>query len=166
MVDGQVVRKLLQLLGIFRQVIDLLLQKLLQVYKPGSRGAENSRQLWWAVHDHVLIHLRVLEADEDWERCVHGYHDRSSEVRRINCMNRLAKAEGANDVHTQTAKGVVQVCSLRSLALPREDCAQRFGLLSDQVLGTIDSSLRERAVEHIFAYLSCEQLVRLDGRMA
>ena len=58
-------------------------------------------------------------------------------------MDRLAETKRADDIHTQTAVGVVQVCALRSFALPCERCAQCFGLLSYQILGASDCSLRE-----------------------
>jgi hypothetical protein len=52
----------------------------------------------------------MLESDEDWRRCVHGYEDRSPEVCCMYGVDRVAKAEVAGYVHGHGSVRKGQVC--------------------------------------------------------
>jgi hypothetical protein len=68
-------------------------------------------------------------------------------------MDRLAEAEGGDDVHAHASKGKVQVGRAGSLALALECSAECARLVGDQLLGGLNGGLGEGAVEDIFAVL-------------
>lgn len=83
-VNGHVMREMLQLIRVLSQILDLAFDHLLHIYETPRCGTDNFRQVWRTVHDHILVQLRVLEAYKDRERSVHCFDDGGLEAGSVD----------------------------------------------------------------------------------
>lgn len=93
MVNCRGVRQLRQILGVAREVGNLLLEHLLEIDQSGGFGTDEFGQNGRAINDHVLVPSGMPEAHKDWNRSVHGEDDGCLMIGRIDSVDRVTQTQ-------------------------------------------------------------------------